>query len=78
MYIKYEQLRKRPLREYVVNSSDIWEPLPMLIFGAIAMIAGSLTTALPETHKKQLPTTLEEGERFGNESDIDDENKVLQ
>lgn len=26
---------------------------------------------LPETHKKHLPTTLEEGERFGTE-DADD------
>ena len=33
----------------------------------LAVVAGCLMFLLPETHKKQLPTTLEEGERFGTE-----------
>ena len=31
------------------------------------MIAGSLAVVMPETHKKELPVTLDEGERFGIE-----------
>jgi len=55
----------------VVNAGDFWEPLPCLIFGAVAILAASLMIFLPETHKKVLPTTLEEGEVFGLEEKED-------
>lgn len=39
--------------------------LPKIVFGGIAVIAGLLTTLLPETLKKPMPQTLQDGEDFG-------------
>ncbi|XP_072037353.1 organic cation transporter protein-like [Amphiura filiformis] len=44
---------------------DTWKPLPFMIFGSCALLAGVLTLLLPETRNKNLPETLEEGEEFG-------------
>merc|ERR1719431_1265453 len=52
----------------IVNLSMTWKPLPLFIFGSVSLVAALLTTILPETHKKQLPTTLEEAEKFGKET----------
>ncbi|XP_052807935.1 organic cation transporter protein-like [Mya arenaria] len=38
---------------------------PLLIFGALSIIAGLLNFLLPETNKQKLPDTIEEGEVFG-------------
>ncbi|KAF7277417.1 hypothetical protein GWI33_007518, partial [Rhynchophorus ferrugineus] len=43
----------------------IWQPLPLLIFGSLALIGGILSLVLPETLNKKLPETIEEGELFG-------------
>ncbi|KAJ8026960.1 Solute carrier family 22 member 6-A [Holothuria leucospilota] len=43
---------------------EIWEPLPLLIFGSSAIIGGLLVLFLPETRGKDLPETIEEGELF--------------
>ncbi|XP_066270949.1 organic cation transporter protein-like [Branchiostoma lanceolatum] len=52
-----------------VNLLDsYWAPLPYVIFGGTSIIAGLLTLLLPETNKKQLPSTLEEGENFGKKA----------
>ncbi|XP_072037058.1 organic cation transporter protein-like [Amphiura filiformis] len=47
---------------------DYWAPLPLIIFGSSSVIAGFLVLLLPETTGKQLPETLEEGEKFGKKS----------
>ena len=53
--------------------TETWKPLPLFIFGGISIVASLLTTLLPETHKKTLPTTLEEAECFGEDVDNDDD-----
>ena len=44
---------------------DYWQPLPLIVFGSVAVIAGLLVLFLPETKGRTLPETIEEGERFG-------------
>jgi OCT family organic cation transporter-like MFS transporter 4/5 len=44
---------------------DHWRPLPLLIYGALALCGGLLSLLLPETLNKKLPDTIEEGELFG-------------
>ncbi|XP_022916168.2 organic cation transporter protein-like [Onthophagus taurus] len=52
----------------VINiMSEYWQPLPLIIFGALAFIGGCLSLLLPETLNKQLPETIEDGEKFGRE-----------
>lgn len=63
---------------YVISLGKKWQPLPLIIFGAVSMIAAFLIILLPETHKKHLPRTLEEGEKFGSEeASTNDEKKLL-
>ena len=40
------------------------EPLPMLLFGAVAVLAGILAFKLPETLGCKLPETVEEAENL--------------
>lgn len=42
-----------------------WRPLPMLIFGSLAVLAGFFVIFLPETHHAQLPETVDDAEHFG-------------
>lgn len=41
--------------------SDVWKPLPMIIFGALAFTGGILSLSLPETLNKKLPETIQDG-----------------
>jgi OCT family organic cation transporter-like MFS transporter 4/5 len=47
------------------SQGDQWRPLPLLIYGALALCGGLLSLLLPETLNKKLPDTIEEGEMFG-------------
>jgi len=38
---------------------------PLLVFGALSIIAGLLNFLLPETNQQKLPDTIKEGEEFG-------------
>ncbi|XP_071941010.1 solute carrier family 22 member 1-like [Antedon mediterranea] len=42
-----------------------WEGIPMIVFGILSIIAGSLVLILPETVGRNLPETMEEGEQYG-------------
>jgi OCT family organic cation transporter-like MFS transporter 4/5 len=53
------------LAPYFNLLSDLWKPLPMIVFGAFALIGGVLSLLLPETHNMELPETIEDGENFG-------------
>lgn len=44
---------------------DYYVPLPSIIIGTFAVVAGLLALLLPETKGKNLPETIEEGELFG-------------
>ena len=50
--------------------SDIDRLIPLLIFGAAALLAGILALLLPETKDKNLPETLEDGENFGKLANV--------
>lgn len=41
---------------------------PLVVFGALSVIAGVLLLTLPETLNKDLPDTIEDGENFGTKS----------
>lgn len=41
--------------------------LPLILFGAVALVAGLLALLLPETLGYKLPDTAEEAERIGND-----------
>ena len=49
---------------YVNLLKDFWQPLPMIIYGVSAILAGLLALFLPETMGRDLPETLEDGENF--------------
>lgn len=51
--------------QYVLHSSTIWKPLPMLIMGPVTMIGAVVTLYLPETKGLPFPDTVEEAERQG-------------
>ncbi|EFA00131.1 organic cation transporter protein [Tribolium castaneum] len=50
---------------YINVLSKFWTPLPLIIFGSLALIGGVMSLVLPETLNKKLPETMEEGEAFG-------------
>lgn len=45
--------------------SLVWVPLPLVLFGAMATIAGLLSLLFPETLNIKLPDTIEEAENIG-------------
>lgn len=53
------------LAPYINVLTDVWKPLPLVIFGVLSLISGLFSLYLPETLNKKLPETIEEGERFG-------------
>lgn len=52
------------LAPFVPLLRNIFEFLPLLIFGVFAFTAGILATFLPETLGKKLPDTVEEAENI--------------
>nr|XP_002739655.2 PREDICTED: organic cation transporter protein-like [Saccoglossus kowalevskii] len=61
------------LAPQMILIKTLWEPLPIIIFGATSILAGLLTLLLPETRNQKLPETLMEGERFGKKSKSPDD-----
>lgn len=50
---------------YVNHLSEIWIPLPLVIFGSCALFGGLMSLLLPETLNKKLPESIQDGELFG-------------
>ena len=55
---------------YINMLIDTWRPLPLIIYGIMAFIGGMLTLLLPETLNKELPETIEDGEKFASQGNI--------
>ncbi|XP_054091844.1 organic cation transporter protein [Zeugodacus cucurbitae] len=53
------------LAPFINMLSNVWRPLPLIIFGSAAFTGGLLSLLLPETHNKPTLETIEEGENFG-------------
>jgi len=49
----------------LIPKSDVWRPLPSLIFGVLGVVSGGLVSLLPETMNHKLPDTIQEAEQFG-------------
>ena len=45
----------------------VWQPLPILVFGATSVLAGLIAMLIPETLNYKLPDTIPEGESFGKD-----------
>lgn len=45
--------------------AQIWEPLPLVSFATMSILAGLLTLLFPETLHKKLPDTVQEAENIG-------------
>ena len=54
---------------YINMLSDLWTPLPLIIYGGLALTGGLLTLLLPETLGRTLPETIQDGETFGTRGD---------
>lgn len=52
--------------QYILYSSTIWTPLPMLIMGPVTLLGAALTLFLPDTKNLPLPDTVEEAEKQGH------------
>ncbi|KAJ9601405.1 hypothetical protein L9F63_000429, partial [Diploptera punctata] len=61
------------LAPYTLLLGDHWRPLPLLIYGALALTGGILSLMLPETLNKKLPDTIQEGELFGLKKNKEDD-----
>lgn len=48
----------------------MWEQLPFVLFGGLALISGALVLAAPETLGAKLPDTMEEAARLGKKAPI--------
>lgn len=53
---------------YVNHLSEVWTPLPLVIFGSCALLGGLMSLLLPETLNKKLPESIRDGELFGKKT----------
>ncbi|XP_033363414.1 organic cation transporter protein-like [Bombus vosnesenskii] len=54
---------------HVIHLSEIWMPLPFVIFGSCVLFGGVMSLLLPETLNKKLPESIQDGELFGKKSE---------
>ncbi|CAL7952036.1 unnamed protein product [Xylocopa violacea] len=62
---------------YVIHLSEIWMPLPFLIFGSCVLFGGVMSLLLPETLNKKLPESIQDGELFGKKLSKKEKKKEL-
>lgn len=55
---------------FISSLADLYQPLPLLVFGVLSIISGLLIIFLPETVGCELPQTLQESEDFGRDQPI--------
>lgn len=52
------------LAPFMLLLHDYWLPLPQLLFSILALSSGLFCLLLPETHGRELPETIKDGENF--------------
>ncbi|XP_028166460.1 organic cation transporter protein-like, partial [Ostrinia furnacalis] len=52
---------------FIVYSERVWRPLPLLILGAVGLVASAVGVLLPETRGRSMPQTIADGERLVRE-----------
>lgn len=62
---------------FAISFKAIHPALPPIIFGLIPLIGAVLTLWLPETRGQPLPSTIEDGERFGKKDETTNETNNL-
>ncbi|XP_066267297.1 organic cation transporter protein-like [Branchiostoma lanceolatum] len=62
---------------FAIMIGDLWNPLPLLIFGTMSLVAGGLALLLPDTMGKPLMQTIEEAEQLGKKTQTDEEDGKL-
>eukprot|EP00057_Strongylocentrotus_purpuratus_P023296 XP_011677770.1 PREDICTED: organic cation transporter protein-like [Strongylocentrotus purpuratus] len=60
------------LAPLILTLDKFWAPMPLVIYGSVAVLAGILALFLPETRGLTLPETRAEGENFGKKMAADD------
>jgi MFS transporter, OCT family, solute carrier family 22 (organic cation transporter), member 13 len=53
------------LAPFIVHLAQYYQSLPLIILGILGIFGGCLSLFLPETLDKELPQSLEDGEKFG-------------
>lgn len=48
------------LAPQILELNRFWGPLPLILFGGLAIFSGALALLLPETSGKPLPQTMED------------------
>lgn len=62
----------------VFRLMEVWQILPLILFGVLGLTAGAMTLLLPETKGVALPETIEEAENLGRKSKAKENTIYLQ
>lgn len=60
----------------VFRLMEVWQVLPLILFGVLGLTAGAMTLLLPETKGVALPETIEEAENLGRRKSKAKENTI--
>nr|AAB19097.1 LX1 [Mus musculus] len=60
----------------VFRLMEVWQALPLILFGVLGLTAGAVTLLLPETKGVALPETIEEAENLGRRKSKAKENTI--
>ncbi|CAL4156518.1 unnamed protein product, partial [Meganyctiphanes norvegica] len=50
--------------------ASVYGPLPLVVFGVVATVAGAMVLLLPETYGSELPQTLDQSDTFGRDQNV--------
>ncbi|KAL1770446.1 solute carrier family 22 member 1 [Sigmodon hispidus] len=60
----------------VFRLMEVWQALPLILFGVLGLTAGAMTFLLPETKGMALPETVDEAENLGKRKSRAKENMI--
>lgn len=65
------------LAPYINILTEIYTPLPLIVFGLLSLSSVFFALWLPETLNKKLPDTIVDGEKFGRKPKLADESNEI-